>query len=265
MDKFYTKKDVSNYLMEIVKKILNIKDDLIIESSAGDGSFIDGIKKITSNYLFYDILPENDEIIRKDYLTLDINEIKKNERIYVIGNPPFGRQSSLLIKFIKKSCEFCDGFGFILPKSFKKDTLKNKVPLNYHLIYEEDLNKNSFLLDGKDYDVPCVFQIWIRRDYERIRPEILNSIDYKFVKRNEEPDISIRRVGVNAGFISFDIKEINEKNIQTHYFIKINKNKEDIIKKLKENNINYEFNNSVGPKSLSKQEIIKYFKDINVF
>jgi hypothetical protein len=90
MDKFYTKRDVSNYLIEIFKKYLNIKkDDLIIESSAGDGSFIDGIKKITSNYLFYDIFPENDEIIKKDYLTLDINEIKKNDKIYVIGNPPF--------------------------------------------------------------------------------------------------------------------------------------------------------------------------------
>jgi hypothetical protein len=164
----------------------------------------------------------------------------------------------MLIKFIKKSCEFCNGFGFILPKSFKK---KNKVPLNYHLIYQEDLNKNSFVLEGKDYDVPCIFQIWIRKDYKRMKPEILNSINYKFMKKDEEPDISIRRVGI----ISYDINEINNKNIQTHYFIKINKNKEDIIKKLTEIKINYEFNNSVGPKSLSKQEIIKYFKDINIF
>ena len=33
------------------------------------------------------------------------------------------------IKFIKKSCEFCDSVSFILPKSFKKDSLKKTFPL----------------------------------------------------------------------------------------------------------------------------------------
>jgi hypothetical protein len=47
--------------------------------------------------------------------------------IHIIGNPPFGRQSSTAIKFIKKSCLFCNSLSFILPKSFKKDSLKNKV------------------------------------------------------------------------------------------------------------------------------------------
>ena len=37
-------------------------------------------------------------------------------KIHIIGNPPFGRQSSLAIKFIKKSVEYCDSISFILPK-----------------------------------------------------------------------------------------------------------------------------------------------------
>ena len=63
-------------------------------------------------------------------------------------------------KKCKKSCNFCNSISFILPKSFKKDSLKKSFPLNFHLIYEGDLPDKSFLVDGVEYDVPCVFQIW---------------------------------------------------------------------------------------------------------
>ena len=101
-------------------------NDIIIEPSAGNGSFIDEIKKTVNNYIFYDIEPENDEIIEQDYLLVNSDDFK-DCNIHVVGNPPFGRQSSLAIKFIKKSCEFCDTISFILPKSFKKDNLKNHL------------------------------------------------------------------------------------------------------------------------------------------
>lgn len=39
---------------------------------------------------------------------------------------------------------------------------------------------------------------------------------FQFVKRSESPDISIRRVGVNAGKID---KNYGDKNEETHYFI----------------------------------------------
>jgi len=54
----------------IVKYITITKDDLIIEPSAGNGSFIEGVKKLTNNYIFYDLEPENSEIINKILLIL---------------------------------------------------------------------------------------------------------------------------------------------------------------------------------------------------
>ena len=38
-----------------------------------------------------------------------------------------------------------------------------------------------------------------------------------FVKKTENPDISFRRVGVNAGNID---KKFDDKSINSHYFIK---------------------------------------------
>jgi len=75
LDKYYTKKHIADNLINMFKENIDInKEDLIIESSAGNGSFIEGIKKLSNNYLFYDIAPENDEITEQDYLRLDVSE-----------------------------------------------------------------------------------------------------------------------------------------------------------------------------------------------
>ena len=259
IDKYYTKDIIVDLCLNYVKTNIKINDtDLIIEPSAGNGAFINGIKSLTNNYIFYDIEPENDEIIKQDYLLYDYSKYKNNI-IHIIGNPPFGRQSSTVIKFIKKSCLFCNSLSFILPKSFKKDSLKNKFPLKYHLIFEIDLPDKSFLVNENEYDVPCIFQIWEKKIYNRIKTQILEPISYIFVKKTDNPDISFRRVGVNAGKI--DIK-IEDKNIQSHYFIKFLNNKSindniEIISK-----ISFDFNNTVGPKSISKQELIFKFNPL---
>lgn len=265
IDKYYTKNNIVDLCIDSIKKNLNINiNDLIIEPSAGNGSFIKGIKSLTNNFRFYDLEPENKEITKQDYLLYDYSETKKNISIHIIGNPPFGRQSSLAIKFIKKSCEFCNTVSFILPKSFKKDSLKKTFPLNFHLIFETDLPEKSFIVNGEEHDVPCVFQIWEKKNTNRHISEKLEPFNFMFVKKTEQPDISFRRVGVNAGTIDTDT---NDKSIQSHYFIKFtNKNSsentiyKDILKKLSE--IKYEFNNTVGPKSISKQELISKFNPI---
>ena len=56
-----------------------------------------------------------------------------NQKIYIIGNPPFGRQSSLAIKFIKKSVEYCDTRHHSALLQPKKDSLQKHYPLNFRL------------------------------------------------------------------------------------------------------------------------------------
>jgi len=255
IDKFYTKETVAQKCIDSFKKFIVAinPNDLIIEPSAGNGIFIPIIKSISAHHLFLDLEPEHHQIIKQDYLTFSLDPSKKYNKIHVIGNPPFGRQSSLAVKFIKKSCEFCDSISFILPKSFKKPSLKNKFSLNFHLLFEEDLPNNSFLVGNMEYHVPCVFQIWVKKKESRDKPKKLKPINFVFVKKAENPDISFRRVGFNAGAIDVNIEN---KNIQTHYFLKFTNDKslEQNIKLLTE--IKFESNNTVGPKSISKDELI---------
>lgn len=258
IDKYYTKNDIVKICVNLIKQHLNIKKtDLIIEPSAGNGAFIDELKKFCKFCKFYDIEPEHKDILKQNFLELNYDElIKQNQQTHVIGNPPFGRQSSSAIKFIKKSCEFCDTLSFILPKSFKKESLKKIFPLNFHNICEFDIPEKAFLVNLEEHDVPCVFQIWIKKNINRIIPKKLQPKNFIFVRKEENPDISIRRVGVNAGNIDINIKN---KSIQSHYFIKFNetqnikKNIENLIK------IKFDFNNTVGPKSISKQELMSKY------
>lgn len=262
IDKYYTNPDAVNLCIENIKKYVIPNDfDVIIEPSAGNGAFIAGIKSLTYNQIFYDIEPENEEIIKQDFLTLDIRKTGlygTENKVHIVGNPPFGRQSSLAIKFIKKSCEFADSISFILPKSFKKDSMTKKFPLNFHCIFEIDLPDNSFIVNGIPHNVPCIFQIWVKRAYNREAIEQIEPLHFKFVKKTETPDISFRRVGVNAGTIDASC----EKSIQSHYFIKFTNDKSiaDNITLLSA--ITYDFNNTIGPKSISKQELIQKFNPL---
>lgn len=261
IDKFYTKDIIVETCLNYVKKFLEITiDDVIIEPSAGNGSFISGIKLLSNNYLFYDLQPNHHEIIKQDYLLFNPDTIKNMyNKIHIIGNPPFGRQSSLAIKFIKKSCEFGDSVSFILAKSFKKDSLKRAFALDFHLMFEIDLPEKSFLVEGVEHDVPCIFQIWKKLNYNRDSITKIEPYGFIFVDKTQNPDISFRRVGVNAGKIDINILD---KSTQSHYFLKFTNGKciTDNINKI--STINYNFNNTVGPKSISKQELITLFNPL---
>jgi hypothetical protein len=261
IDKFYTKPNIAEQCINHIRTHINIsKNDLFIEPSAGNGSFIPFIKKLSKNHRFYDIEPEHTDILKQDYLELDHTILtNRYKQIHIIGNPPFGRQSSLTIKFIKFSCEYANSISFILPKSFRKESMQSHFNEYFHLIFEIDLEEKAFLVNNIEYNVPCIFQIWKKETFVREKVNKLEPKNFIFVKKNDSPHISFRRVGVNAGIFSTDIVD---KSIQSHYFIKftnsltIDKN----IEKLK--NIKFDENNTVGPKSISKQELILEFNKL---
>jgi len=209
---------------------------------------------INADSKFYDLAPENNEITKQDFLEFDASKLQY-KNIHVVGNPPFGRQSSLAIKFIKKCCEFAKTISFILPKSFKKESLKRNFAVNFHLVNTLELPKNSFLVNNSEYDVPCVFQIWRKETAARIIQDKQAPRNFKFVEKNDSPDISFRRVGANAGTIS---KNIEDCSVQSHYFIKfLAGGIDENIAKLSV--AKFDTNNTVGPKSISKQELIIAF------
>lgn len=254
LEKFYTKQDISSLcIQDMLNTIKPSPSDIFLEPSAGNGSFLAGLDDYKVEAI--DLFPEHPYVRQQDFFTYNP---PPDSTIHVIGNPPFGRQSSLAVKFIKKASEFANTISFILPKSFKKDSLKNKIPISFHLILEKDLPPNSFYITTEeetiDHNVPCVFQIWKRLNHTRTLSLPEECTEFEFVSRDDNPHISFRRVGVNAGTISTDT---STKNTQTHYFIRfLGTDTDKFIERIKALSF-CSMDHTVGPRSISKNELIK--------
>jgi hypothetical protein len=258
-EKYYTKPEVVKKCIELFKKHVEINDvDLFVEPSAGNGAFINEIKTLGKNYVFLDVEPEHKEIFKQDFLEWNF-DFGSFGGVHVIGNPPFGKLSSIAKQFIKKSCKFADTIAFILPRSFKKETMQKCFDSKFHLVCENDLGINSFHISGLEYDVPCVYQIWVKYHNDRKLEEKHKPIGFEFVKKTENPDVAFRRVGGNAGTVS---KDCASASVQSNYFIKFDKNinVDSVLPLL--NSIKYTFNNTVAAKSINKNELTKEFNKI---
>ena len=242
LDKFYTKKEIAK---ELISYLDVTKYDKIIEPSAGNGSFSKQIKNITA----FHIMPEDNSIEKMDFFCF--NSDKGN--ILTIGNPPFGRNASMAIKFFNHAAEYSKTISFIVPLSFRKESIQKKLNPYFVLLKDIDIPADSFTCMGKDYPVPCCFQIWERTETERTYIKEPN-VDFDFCKA-DEADLAIRRVGGKSGYVTEDVNFVSPSSF---YYIKC-KNAKKVKKIL--SMIKWKFNNTVGPRSISHKEIkIEYLK-----
>jgi hypothetical protein len=256
LDRFYT-------MPETVMKCLQLIDfnkyDCIIEPSAGSGNFLAQFPENICTFGF-DISPAAENITKADWLQLDKTQFNNYQSILVCGNPPFGQQNTLAINFFNEAATFCDTIAFILPLSFKKDSIKNRLNLNFHLEQEIVLDDCEFILCNEDYiKVPCVFQIWTKQAVARKPIKLRTTTElFDFVDKTDA-DFRIQRVGGNTGKASFDLT----KSPSSNYFIKNNTamtNDEfvEFVNQLHFPTIEY----TVGPKSLSKGELIAIIEEV---
>lgn len=249
-DKFYTKPEIALRCIELVG-IENF--DQIIEPGAGSGSFSKQIPGCQA----YDLYPEDPSVVEQDWFEYRQERVV-GSRVLVIGNPPFGQQNTLAVRFINHAAAFADTVAFILPISFKKYSVQNRLDRHLHRVKEWILPANSFTLEGVDYDVPAVFQVWAWRRDERERQERrMTSPHFHFVGKDEQPDVRVQRVGGNAGVASTDMT----KSAASNYFIKI-----DMAMSVDEfiayvNQLTFPGRDfGVGPRTISKDEFVRVFE-----
>lgn len=246
-EQFYTDETLAIKLISLIDLK---KYSLIIEPSAGKGSFSLQIP----NCIAFDIEPRHSSILQADFLELNIKTTNPKD-VLIIGNPPFGRQSSLAIKFIKKACFLADTVAFILPRSFKKESMKDKFPSNFWCVLEIDLGEKIFLTEkDEDYGVKCVFQVWGRKSETRKKSKITTDL-FEWCER-DQAEMCLIRVGSRAGYASLDVD--TTKSVKTHYFLK---HKTAPLNEIYEilKSISWEHSNTTGPRSISKREFIEKF------
>lgn len=249
-DQYYTKQSVAKKCVDKIYSCLQQSESYQwIEPSAGNGAFLK-ILPSTFDKLGIDLEPKSSDIQQGNFL--DWIPISEKKRIF-FGNPPFGRQGSLAKSFIKHASQYANIIAFILPRSFVKPSMSRAFPLNFHCIHSEELEKNAFEVNTLEYDVPCVFQIWEKKNTNRIVADPIKETGFEYVKHGQAFHIAFKRVGGLAG--KCYPSSTTDYNPQFHYFLKLEDKYVPYIKNIIDKvNLHTFPSNTVGPRSLSKSE-----------
>lgn len=258
-DQFYTRAEVArSCVKEILDRVEGARDRQWIEPAAGNGAFLKEVPEGIET-LGIDLDPKSEGILKGDFLKWAPGATSK--KLLLFGNPPFGPQSCLAKSFIKYGARLCDVIAFILPRSFEKPSMSRAFPMDFHLIFSMTLPKNAFVVNDSPYDVPCIFQIWIRQSNIRALPSAVQPQGFRYVKIAENWHIAFRRVGGLAGHCY--PRDGTVYSWQSHYFLALEdgyqKHRDEIIEKV--NAVEFP-TNTVGPRSLSKQEVNEVLNEI---
>lgn len=264
LDKFYTRIPIAQMCIDMIESSHTItKFDLVVEPSAGNGSFFNLIEH--PNKVGIDISPECDGIMELDFFDYTPNIIDSN--ILVIGNPPFGRVSSIAVKFFNHAAKWADVIAFIIPKTFRKISIQNRLDTKFVLIKDIDIPDTPCSFTPA-MNVKCCFQIWKKSNVLR---QIVNlpetHVDWNFLKlgpkdENNQPtppigaDFAIRAYGGKCGFIQTNgLENLRPKS---WHWIKSNIQISQLIQRFE--SLDYSKSlNTARQNSMGKKELIQLY------
>ncbi len=264
LDKFYTLPVNAKKCIDKTGELYDItKWDLIVEPSAGNGSFLHQIPSI--HRIGIDISPEHPDIIQQDFLEYSPPPDKHN--VLVIGNPPFGRVSSMAIRFFNHAAKWANVIAFIIPRTFRKTSVQNKLDRMYHLVYDEEISTNPCWF-SPPMMVKCCFQVWEKRNIPRPVVDMPTTHpDWEFIgfgpmDHNGQPtppanaDFAMRAYGGKIGEIkTTGLSELRPKS--WHWF-KSNIDMNELIDRL--NRLDYSNSlNTARQNSMGKGELVSLY------
>jgi len=260
LDQFYTNEDVAIQCIKDFQEIYSFDDfDIILEPSAGCGNFFFNLPE--NKRVGVDLDPKHTDITEMDFM--DYIPVE-NQRYITIGNPPFGRVSSLAVKFFNKSAQFSDIIAFIIPRTFKRISIQNQLDLRFHLVKNIDLPMKPCCFTPH-MSAKCCFQIWEKRETKREKiklPTIHTDFDFiKFGPKDEKnqptppdgADFVMKAYGSNCGKTKQDgLKDLRPKS---WHWIKSNIGIDKLINRFSE--LDYSISkDTVRQDSIGKADLI---------
>jgi len=206
-EQFYTPPEVADRILRNVeKRIGNLSERVLLEPAGGTGAFIEAAKSYgLTKVISFDIEPHHKKIALGDFLDQEIDK----HGLLTITNPPFGRNNSLSIPFFNKAAQVSDLIVFIVPRSWRKWSVQNRLDQNFHLVRDDDLTINYVDVNGQDSNAKdrlrtCV-QYWERKS--KLRP-IVKVKDMGIIERTtpELADAALTQFGYNCGKLTTDFE-----------------------------------------------------------
>ena len=252
LDQFYTCPYLANnYTTKLLKKWPN-PDVLFIEPSAGTGAFTNPLTQAGRKFYAFDLDPKAPHIIQTDFLLCNLQHYVANySTVVVLGNPPFGKNSTTAIKFFNKVAPYASEIAFIVPRTFRKFSIQKQLHSKFHLTEDQNIKPYAFIRHGESYDVPCAWQIWTKQKNKRITltpPSIDHLLQYT---APIDAEFAMRRVGFYAGQVI--TKNIASLSTSSHYFMR--ELTDGVIDAMRRNDWTKITKQTAGVRSLSKAEI----------
>ncbi|MCF8535655.1 MAG: hypothetical protein K9G66_02060 [Rhodoluna sp.] len=250
-EQFYTPADLARDLFtDVAAVVTNLAERVIIEPAGGTGAFIKAAKKFgVAGIVSFDIEPKHAGITEQNFLEAEF-DLKK---AVTISNPPFGRNNSLSIPFFNKAAEHSDYICFIVPRSWRKWSVINRLDQRFHLVFDKDIqidyvDENGEELSTKSRLATC-FQIWQKR---RVARPIVSVVDNEFIKKVKpiDADVSLTIFGFNCGKVRTEFKPVPNS---TQMFLKLQHPK--ALEALQSVDFSRFFKNTAYTEALSIQEI----------
>lgn len=221
LDKFYTIPAIAEKCLTRIGTRYDWSEwDLVVEPSAGNGNFY--LRIPTQKKIGMDILPEHEDILRQDFFTY--TPPVGLEKVMVVGNPPFGRVSSLAVKFFQHASEWADVIAFIIPRTFRRPSVQKRLHTCFHLVFDEDIPTEPCSF-SPPMMAKCCFQIWEKRNDPRTLIQLeTKHEDWEFLGFGpkddrgqptppEEADFAVRAYGGKCGEIrTFGLARLRPKS-----------------------------------------------------
>lgn len=254
-EQYYTLPDVVDQCVSIAMKYYK-PGQKILEPAGGTGEFIEGLIRhgIDSSIITsYDIEPKHPLVKEQDFLQTQIQT-----SYFTISNPPFGRANSLSVKFFNVSAKFSTHVCFLIPISWRKWSVINKLNNLFHLVEDVEMPPVSFYNDDGPIEggmLRTVFQVWEKRDYYRPKIEIE---DRGYIKKTtpDEADIAFTLFGHSSGKVE---RTFERKLNTTKVFFKVKS--PEVITALESVNFSVFNENTAYIKALSLMEINSLLND----
>lgn len=260
MDQFYTRDEIAKECHATFEKYVDVNAyDIVLEPSAGKGAFFKLLP--VEKRIGLDLDPKWNDIACIDFFDF---RPESGKRYAVIGNPPFGKVSSTAVKFFNKAAEFADVIAFILPRTFKRVSIQNKLNHHFHIVSNTDLPLTPCCFEPI-MSAKCSFQIWKRQDVPR-NPLIYNKAhnDFSFVKWGEcddrgqptpptSADFALKAYGGACGEVRKE--QLQHLRPKSWHWIKANIDESLLISRFK--NIDYSMSkDTVRQDSIGQKEVI---------
>ena len=219
-EQFYTPLALAHTLVSDVEKVLgSLQGKTVLEPAGGTGSFVEAaLAKGAKEVISFDIEPLHEKVLLGSFLDQELTQ----QNLITISNPPFGRNNSLSIPFFNHAAVNSDAICFIVPRSWRKWSVTNRLDLNFELISDQDLDidymdSSGELISDKSRLATC-FQIWKQTETPRVPVKITDMGVIQKVSP-ELADVSMTIFGYGCGSIKEDFERVPNT---TQLFLKLN-------------------------------------------